>query len=81
MKALLNILSLEKTNLGKIDLIEQLEKTIMGLSIELSFNKENKIKLKKINILTNIVNEIRTKQTWGKNQLKDLFLEKILNNL
>ena len=34
-----------------------------------------------INILNLILNEIKTKPTWGKNQLKDLFLEKILNNL
>lgn len=81
MKALLEILNSEKTNLGKLELVEKLEKSIMGLSIELSFDKQNKQKLSKINILVAITDEIKTKPTWGKNQLKDLFLDKILNNL
>ena len=34
-----------------------------------------------INILGLILDEIKTKPTWGKNQLKDLFLDKILDNL
>ena len=81
MKVLLNILNSEKTNIGKLELVKQLEKSIMGLSIEVSFDKQNKQKLSKIKILGLIINEIETKPTWGKNQLKDLFLEKILNNL
>ena len=32
-------------------------------------------------VIQEILNEIKTKPTWGKNQLKDLFLEKILKNL
>lgn len=81
MQVLKNILDSNKTNLGKLELVEKLEKAIMGLSIEVSFDKENKQKLSKIKILGLIADEIRTKPTWGKNQLKDLFLEKILNNL
>ena len=81
MKVLLNILNSEKTNIGKLELVKQLEKSIIGLSIEVSFDKQNKQKLSKIKILGLIADEIETKPTWGKNQLKDLFLEKILNNL
>lgn len=81
MKVLLNILNSEKTNLGKLELVDKLQKAIMGLSIEVSFDKENKQKLSKIKILGLILDEIKTKHTWGKAQLKDLFLEKILNHL
>ena len=70
MKTLLNILNSEKTNLGKIELVKQLEEKLL--------HEKN---IRYINILNLILNEIKTKPTWGKNQLKDLFLEKILNNL
>ena len=70
MKVLLDILNSEKTNLGKLELVKQLEEKLL--------HEKN---IKYINILNLILNEIKTKPTWGKNQLKDLFLEKILNNL
>ena len=70
MKVLLDILNSEKTNLGKLELVKQLEEKLL--------HEKN---IRYINILNLILNEIKTKQTWGKNQLKDLFLEKILNNL
>ena len=70
MKTLLNILNSEKTNLGKLELVKQLEEKLL--------HEKN---IRYINILNLILNEIKTKPTWGKNQLKDLFLEKILNNL
>lgn len=70
MKVLKYILNSEKTNLGKLDLVKQLEDSI--------FYEKN---IKYINILNLILDEIKTKPTWGKNQLKDLFLDKILNNL
>ena len=70
MKVLLDILNSEKTNIGKLELVKQLEEKLL--------HEKN---IKYINILNLILNEIKTKPTWGKNQLKDLFLEKILNNL
>ena len=70
MTTLLNILNSEKTNLGKLELVKQLEEKLL--------HEKN---IRYINILNLILNEIKTKPTWGKNQLKDLFLEKILNNL
>lgn len=70
MKTLLNILNSEKTNIGKLELVKQLEEKLL--------HEKN---IRYINILNLILNEIKTKPTWGKNQLKDLFLEKILNNL
>lgn len=70
MKVLLDILNSEKTNLGKLELVKQLEEKLL--------HEKN---IRYINILNLILNEIKTKPTWGKNQLKDLFLEKILNNL
>ncbi len=70
MKVLLNILNSEKTNLGKLELVKQLEEKLL--------HEKN---IRYINILNLILNEINTKPTWGKNQLKDLFLAKILNNL
>lgn len=70
MKVLLDILNSEKTNIGKLELVKQLEEKIL--------HEKN---IRYINILNLILNEIKTKPTWGKNQLKDLFLEKILNNL
>ncbi len=70
MKVLLNILNSEKTNIGKLELVKQLEEKLL--------HEKN---IRYINILNLILNEIKTKPTWGKNQLKDLFLVKILNNL
>ena len=70
MKVLLDILNSEKTNIGKLELVKQLEEKLL--------HEKN---IRYINILNLILNEIKTKPTWGKNQLKDLFLEKILNNL
>ena len=82
MKVLLDILNSEKTNLGKLELVEQLEKNIKFNSNQLTSTPPIRLDLrKKIEILNLILNEIKTKPTWGKNQLKDLFLEKILNNL
>ncbi len=69
MKVLLEILNSEKTNLGKLELVKQLEEKLL--------HEKN---IRYINIINLILNEIKTKPTWGKNQLKDLFLEKILNN-
>ena len=70
MKVLLDILNSEKTNIGKLELVKQLEEKLL--------HEKN---IRYINILNLILNEIKTKPTWGKNQLKDLFLEKILNHL
>ena len=70
MKILLEILNSEKTNIGKLELVKQLEEKLL--------HEKN---IRYINILNLILDVIKTKQTWGKNQLKDLFLEKILNNL
>ena len=82
MKVLLDILNSEKTNLGKLELVEQLEKNIKINSNQLTSTPPIRLDLrKKIEILNLILNEIKTKPTWGKNQLKDLFLEKILKNL
>ena len=70
MKVLLDILNSEKTNLGKLELVKQLEEKLL--------HEKN---IRYINILNLILDVIKTKPTWGKNQLKDLFLEKILKNL
>ena len=70
MKVLLDILNSEKTNIGKLELVKQLEEKLL--------HEKN---IRYINILNLILDVIKTKPTWGKNQLKDLFLEKILNNL
>lgn len=70
MKVLLDILNSEKTNLGKLELVKQLEEKLL--------HEKN---IRYINILNLILDVIKTKPTWEKNQLKDLFLEKILNNL
>ena len=77
MKVLLNILNSEKTNLGKLELVKQLENEIIKNVEIMKFNPSVK-NMNSILIITLILNEIKTKPTWGKNQLKDLFLEKIL---
>ena len=85
MKVLLNILNSEKTNLGKLELVKQIEDAIIKLNnlckVISKFQTERMQEIKNIHILGLILDEIKTKPTWGKNQLKDLFLEKILNNL
>lgn len=88
MKVLLNILNSEKTNLGKLELVKQLEDKLENLkdeynliSIQISTIYYSKTLDRNIEILESILDEIKTKPTWGKNQLKDLFLDKVLNNL
>ena len=88
MKVLLDILNSEKTNLGKLELVKQLDDELENLknkyysiSIHISTIFYSKTLDRNIEILESILNEIKTKQTWEKNQLKDLFLEKVLNNL
>ena len=79
MKILLNILNSEKTNLGKLELVKQLEDAIIK-NYRNTFNPSVK-EIYSTLVLQEILDVIKTKPTWGKNQLKDLFLEKILNNL
>ena len=88
MKVLLDILNSEKTNLGKLELVKWLEDELEALeeeyyliSIDISIISYSKTLDRNIEILESILNEIKTKPTWGKNQLKDLFLDKVLNNL
>ena len=88
MKILLDILNSEKTNLGKLELVKWLEDELEALedeydliSIHISTIFYSKTLDRNIEILESILNEIKTKPTWGKNQLKDLFLDKVLNNL
>ena len=80
MKVLLNILNSEKTNLGKLELVKQLEDAITRNGEIIKFNPSIKLADNTF-IIGLILDEIKTKPTWGKNQLKDLFLEKILKNL
>ena len=79
MKVLLDILNSEKTNLGKLELVKQLEDQIIK-NYRNTFNPSVK-EIYSTLVLQEILDVIKTKPTWGKNQLKDLFLEKILNNL
>ena len=79
MKILLEILNSEKTNLGKLELVKQLEDEIIK-NYKNTFNPSVK-EIYSTLVLREILDVIKTKPTWGKNQLKDLFLEKILNNL
>ena len=55
MKVLLDILNSEKTNIGKLELVKQLEEKLL--------HEKN---IRYINILNLILNEIKTKPTWGK---------------
>ena len=80
MKILLEILNSDKTNLGKLELVKQLEDEIIK-NVEIMKLNPSVKNMDSILIITLILNEIKTKPTWGKNQLKDLFLEKILKNL
>ena len=79
MKVLLNILNSEKTNLGKLELVKAIENEIIK-NYRNTFNPSVK-EIYSTLVLQEILDVIKTKPTWGKNQLKDLFLEKILNNL
>ena len=79
MKVLLKILNSEKTNLGKLELVKKLEDAII-INCRNTFNPSVK-EIYSTLVLKEILDVIKTKPTWGKNQLKDLFLEKILNNL
>lgn len=80
MKALLSILNSEKTNIGKLELVKALEDEIIRNAEIMKFNPSIKLADNTF-ILGNILDVIKTKPTWGKAQLKDLFLEKILNHL
>ena len=79
MKVLLNILNSEKTNIGKLELVKQLEDEMIK-NYRNTFNPSVK-EIYSTLVIQEILDEIKTKPTWGKNQLKDLFLEKILKNL
>ena len=80
MRVLLNILNSEKTNIGKLELVKTLEDEIIRNAEIMKLNPSVKT-MDSTLILGNILDVIKTKPTWGKNQLKDLFLEKILDNL
>ena len=73
MKVLRKILESGRTNLGKLELVKLLEDAIMEQKSYSSVQTSNNVF-----ILSSILDEIKTKPTWGKNQLKDLFLDKIL---
>ena len=80
MKVLLNILNSDKTNIGKLELVKSIEDEIVKNVEIMKFNPSVKI-MDSTLILGLILDVIKTKPTWGKTQLKDLFLEKILNHL
>ena len=77
MKVLRNILESEKTNLGKLELVKQLEDAIVKISKLAKISNSIKLSENAL-VLLSIRDVIKTKPTWGKNQLKDLFLDKIL---
>ena len=79
MKVLLDILNSEKTNTGKLELVKAIDDEIIR-NYRNTFNPSVK-EIYSTLVLQEILDVIKTKPTWGKNQLKDLFLEKILNNL
>ena len=79
MKVLLDILNSEKTNIGKLELVKAIDDEIIR-NYRNTFNPSVK-EIYSTLVLQEILDVIKTKPTWGKNQLKDLFLEKILNNL
>lgn len=79
MKVLLDILNSEKTNIGKLELVKAIDDEIIR-NYRNTFNPSVK-EIYSTLVLQEILNVIKTKPTWGKNQLKDLFLEKILNHL
>ena len=80
MKKLLEILNSDKTNFGKLELVSILEQNIIDNAALIKVAPQIKVANNTF-ILGLILDEIKTKPTWGKNQLKDLFLDKILNNL
>ena len=79
MKVLLDILNSEKTNIGKLELVKAIDDEIIR-NYRNTFNPSVK-EIYSTLVLQEILDVIKTKPTWGANQLKDLFLEKILNNL
>lgn len=79
MKVLIKIINSEKTNFGKLELISKLETAIIDNGALMKINPTIKLADNTF-ILGKILDEIKTKSTWGKSQLKDLFLDKILNN-
>ena len=80
MKVLKEIIYSDKTNFGKLELVKQLEDAIIDNVYLMKVAPQIRIAEKSI-ILGNILDEVKTKSTWGKNQLKDLFLDKILQHL
>ena len=80
MRKLLEILNSEKTNFEKLELVSILEQNIIDNADLMKVAPQIKVANNTF-ILGLILDEIKTKPTWGKNQLKDLFLDKILNNL
>jgi len=77
MRVLRDILKSEKTNLGKLELVKLLEDAIVRNN-SIDSGAKSVILIEHSLILKLILDEIKTKPTWGKNQLKDLFLDKIL---
>ena len=80
MKVLKEIIYSDKTNFGKLELVKQLEDAIIDNVYLMKVAPQIRI-AENTFILGNILDEIKTKSTWGKNQLKDLFLDKILQHL
>ena len=80
MKVLQTILTSEKCNLNKVELVKRLEDEISSLSIITKFNPSIKYCIN-LHIISLILDEIKTQELWSKNELKNLFLDKILNNL
>ena len=77
MKVLRNILESEKTNLGKLEIIELLDDAVIKISKLAKLSNSIKLSENAL-VLLSIRDVIKNKPTWGKNQLKDLFLDKIL---
>lgn len=77
MKVLRNILESEKTNFGKLEIIELLDDAVIKISKLAKISNSIKLSENAL-VLLSIRDVIKTKPTWGKNQLKDLFLDKIL---
>ena len=80
MKVLQTILTSKKGILNKVELVKRLEDEISSLSILTKFNLSIKYCIN-LHIIGLILDEIKTQELWSKNELKNLFLDKILNNL
>ena len=80
MKVLQTILTSEKGILNKVELVKRLEDEISSLSILTKFNPSIMYCIN-LHIIGLILDEIKTQELWSKNELKNLFLDKILNNL